>query len=199
MKHSLKLATTGLVLAAFLTACGNTSDGETPADLVAVTDAESSDPWARYTPWDSDGADVKTTGSGLEYIELAEGSSCDGGPTGADRAVVHYEGRLAKDGTVFDSSLGRGEAIEFPANGVIKGWTETLGLMCPGDDWLIYLPADLAYGDSPRPGGPIGPGDALVFRVVLLADIAEGDWNGSNFEYVRAEKVEEESTLPLED
>ena len=53
--------------------------------------------------------------------------------------------------------------------------------MCPGDDWMVYLPSDIAYGDNPRPGGPIKPGDDLIFRVILLAQVAEEDWSGESF------------------
>ena len=168
----------GLTLA--LTACGNgeRSGPNSGAEKPAVN---GSDPWTTYASpaWDHDRPEVQKTDSGIEYIVLASGPACDGGPTVGDRAIVHYEGRL-EDGTVFDSSLSRGRAIDFPANGVIKGWTETLSLMCPGDDWMIYLPSDLAYGERGA-GGDIGPNTDLLFRVILLADIAEGDWSGDNF------------------
>ncbi len=109
-------------------------------------------------------AGVKTTNSGLQYKVLKKGT---GNKPGADDTVkVHYEGRLI-DGTVFDSSIQRGEPVSFPVNGVIAGWTEALQLMSEGDKWQLFIPSALAYG----PGGnrSIGPNEVLVFDVELLA------------------------------
>lgn len=120
-----------------------------------------------HLPWDSDAQAVQTTDSGLEYIVLSEGDADGASPTARDRVTVMYEGRLARTGEIFDSSYARGEPASFPLGGVIAGWTEGLQLMSVGDDYLFYIPADLAYGDNPRPGGIIRPGDDLVFRVEL--------------------------------
>lgn len=102
--------------------------------------------------------------SGLQYrvVEQGEGVS----PAVTDRVSVHYEGRLV-DGTVFDSSLERGEPAVFPVAGVISGWTEALQLMSEGAKWEIFLPADLAYGERGAPP-VIGPNAVLVFDVQLL-------------------------------
>ena len=81
--------------------------------------------------------------------------------------TVHYEGRLF-DGTVFDSSLKRGEPATFPVGGVIAGWTEALQLMPVGSKWQLFIPADLAYGENGA-GNVIQPNSALVFDVELLA------------------------------
>ncbi len=78
---------------------------------------------------------------------------------------VHYEGKLL-DGTVFDSSVARGEPIEFGLNQVIAGWTEGVQLMVEGEKTRFYIPADLAYGD--RAAGKIPPGSVLIFDVELL-------------------------------
>lgn len=107
---------------------------------------------------------VKTTASGLQYKIITEGKGPK--PTANDEVQVHYAGRLT-DGTEFDSSIKRGEPVNFPVNGVIAGWTEALQLMPEGSKWEIYIPSDLAYG----PGGTgdvIGPNAALVFEVELL-------------------------------
>ena len=140
----------------WLSACSpaGTGSSSTVARMDATPAEDPANPWATFASpeWDHDSEAVHKTDTGLEYIVLAAGADCESGPTGGDRAIVHYKGRLT-DGTVFDSSLSRGQAIEFPANRVISGWTEALGMMCPGDDWMVYLPSDLAYGDSPRPGG----------------------------------------------
>lgn len=108
--------------------------------------------------------EVKTTESGLQYEVLKSGEGAT--PTDTDEVKVHYHGTLP-DGSVFDSSVDRGEPINFAVTGVIKGWTEALKMMKVGDKWKIYVPADLAYGD--RGAGPkIGPNQALIFEVDLL-------------------------------
>jgi peptidylprolyl isomerase len=112
-------------------------------------------------------AGVKTTKSGLQYEVLAEGPSGGKSPTDANKVSVHYEGRLI-DGSVFDSSIARGEPIEFPLARVIPGWTEGVQLMSEGDKFRFYIPPALAYGEQGTPGGPIGPNEALVFDVELL-------------------------------
>ena len=107
---------------------------------------------------------VKTTASGLQYIVLKEGNG--DAPTATSRVKVHYHGTLT-DGTVFDSSVDRGEPTEFGVNQVIKGWTEGLQLMKPGAKYKFFIPQDLAYGAQQR-GATIKPFSALVFDVELL-------------------------------
>ncbi len=109
-------------------------------------------------------AGVVVTKSGLQYEVLKEGKGPKPGPEATVR--VHYHGTLV-DGTVFDSSVQRGEPIEFPVNGVIAGWTEALQLMAVGSKWKLYIPQDLAYG-ARGAGGVIGPYATLVFEVDLL-------------------------------
>lgn len=102
--------------------------------------------------------------SGLQYQILKEGDGPK--PTAADKVKTHYHGTLI-DGTVFDSSVERGQPISFPVGGVIKGWTEALQLMPVGSKWRLFIPSDLAYGE--RQAGPkIGPNSALIFDVELL-------------------------------
>lgn len=108
-------------------------------------------------------ANVETTASGLQYEVLASGNGATPGP--ADLVTTHYHGTFI-DGRVFDSSVERGEPLEFPVNGVISGWTEALQLMQVGDKWKLYVPSDLAYG--PRGSGAIGPDETLIFEVELL-------------------------------
>lgn len=103
--------------------------------------------------------------SGLQYEVLEEGIGEY--PSSTDKVRTHYHGTLI-DGTVFDSSVERGEPIAFPVNGVIKGWQEALQLMKVGSKWKLYVPYDLAYGD--RAAGPaIKPFSTLIFEVELLA------------------------------
>lgn len=108
--------------------------------------------------------DVKTTASGLQYKIIKAGTGAK--PGLEDTVKVHYHGTLV-DGTVFDSSIERGEPISFPVNGVIKGWTEALQMMPTGSEWELYIPASLAYGEEGT-RGKIGPNAALIFKVQLL-------------------------------
>jgi len=108
---------------------------------------------------------VKTTDSGLQYKVLTAGTGKK--PAASDTVRVHYRGTLL-DGTEFDSSYKRGQPATFGVTQVIKGWVEALQLMQVGGKWKLWIPAELAYGDNPRPGGPIKPGHLLVFEVELL-------------------------------
>lgn len=124
-------------------------------------------PFEQYLPWDAEGKDVKSAEGGLQYVVLNEGAKSGKSPIATDRVSVNYDGRTAA-GEKFDSSFDRGEPVSFKLNQVIPGWTQGLQLMSEGDDYLFYIPTALAYGDHPRPGSVIKPGDDLVFRVQLL-------------------------------
>ena len=108
---------------------------------------------------------VITTESGLQYEVLSSGNGKK--PNAEDKVTVHYHGMLT-DGTVFDSSVDRGEPASFPVNGVIPGWVEGLQLMSVGDKWKLTIPSNLAYGERGA-GGVIGPGETLIFEVELLS------------------------------
>jgi len=109
-------------------------------------------------------ADAQKTASGLASKVLQKGTGTEK-PNAWDKVKVHYTGWMT-NGKMFDSSVQRGQPAEFPLNGVIKGWTEGLQLMVVGEKRRFWIPADLAYGDTPRrPGGPSG---TLVFDVELL-------------------------------
>lgn len=110
-------------------------------------------------------AEIKTTESGLQYEVISEGSGNK--PSGQDNVKVHYHGTLI-DGTVFDSSVNRGEPATFGVHQVIPGWTEALQLMNAGSKYRLYIPQNLAYGAHPHPGGAIKPFMALIFDVELL-------------------------------
>ncbi len=107
---------------------------------------------------------VVTLPSGLQYKIITEGTGAK--PQLTDKVKVHYHGTLI-NGTVFDSSVDRGEPISFPVNGVIAGWTEALQLMPVGSKWELYIPYDLAYGERGA-GQQIGPFSTLIFQVELL-------------------------------
>nr|WP_086938953.1 FKBP-type peptidyl-prolyl cis-trans isomerase [Thaumasiovibrio occultus] len=107
---------------------------------------------------------VITTESGLQYKVLQAGTGSVH-PKATDVVEVHYHGTLI-DGTVFDSSVERGEPTKFPLNRVISGWTEGLQYMVEGEKVRFFIPADLAYGN--RRAGSIKPGSTLIFDVELL-------------------------------
>ena len=108
---------------------------------------------------------VITTASGLQYEVLTNGTGAT--PIETDQVTVHYHGTLV-DGTVFDSSIERGQPATFPVNGVIPGWVEALQLMNIGSKYKLYIPSDLAYGERGA-GGSIGPNETLIFEVELLS------------------------------
>lgn len=112
---------------------------------------------------------VQTTESGLQYEVITAVESGDS-PSATDQVKVHYHGTLT-DGTVFDSSVERGEPAQFPVNRVISGWIEALQLMKVGEKWKLFIPAELAYGaTSPSPAIPAN--SALVFEVEMLEIVA---------------------------
>ncbi len=102
--------------------------------------------------------------SGLQFQVLKEGEGEM--PKATDKVRCHYHGTLI-DGTVFDSSVERGQPADFPVNGVIQGWVEALQLMSTGSKWKLFIPSELAYGQQGA-GGAIGPNTALIFDVELL-------------------------------
>ncbi len=107
---------------------------------------------------------VEQTTSGLQYMVLKEGTGAKPGPT--DLVTVHYTGKLL-DGTVFDSSVQRGEPATFPLDKVIPGWTEGLQLMSEGSKYRLFIPSELAYG-SKGSGDKILPNATLIFDVELI-------------------------------
>ena len=108
---------------------------------------------------------VKETASGLQYLVLQEGKGEH--PTATSKVTVHYTGKLI-DGTVFDSSVERGEPITFGLNQVIPGWTEGLQLMTPGSKYRLFIPYNLGYGENGA-GGMIPGGATLIFDVELIS------------------------------
>jgi len=107
---------------------------------------------------------VITTATGLQYKVLKAGTGKT--PTTTNNVTVHYTGKLI-DGTIFDSSVQRGQPASFSLTQVISGWTEALQLMKEGDKWMLYIPYDLAYGERGQ-GGQIPPYAALIFEVELI-------------------------------
>jgi FKBP-type peptidyl-prolyl cis-trans isomerase len=106
---------------------------------------------------------VKVTKSGLQYQVITEGTGKI--PSKSDTVKAHYSGTLI-NGEKFDSSYDRGQPAEFPVQGVIAGWSEALQMMKVGSKWKLFVPPDLGYGASGRPGIP--PNSVLVFEVELV-------------------------------
>jgi len=119
---------------------------------------------AEFLAANKNNAGVVETVSGLQYLVLQKGEGTSH-PTATDKVKVHYHGTLI-DGTVFDSSVSRGQPISFGLNQVISGWTEGVQLMVVGDKFRFFIPANLAYGN--RAAGKIQPGSTLIFDVELL-------------------------------
>ena len=133
-------------------------------ERMAALNDESAKAGAKFLADNAKRDGVTTTDSGLQYevVKQAEGAQ----PKATDSVTVHYQGTLI-DGSVFDSSIERGEPVEFPVGGVIPGWVEGLQLMTVGSKYKFYIPSDLAYGaQSPTPAIPAN--SALIFEVELL-------------------------------
>jgi len=182
MKHHLMAALAALTLAA----CGGNGSDATNSKIAEVGDGSAACPASEvisdialyrndhpaalndFAAWHAENGKrdgVVTTESGLQYQVVKKGASNGPSPVGSQIIKVNYHG-FFPNGEVFDSSYERGEAIEFPANGVIKGWIEGLGLMKPCDAWTLYVPGNLAYG--PRGRGGIPPNATLGFHVQLI-------------------------------
>jgi peptidylprolyl isomerase/FKBP-type peptidyl-prolyl cis-trans isomerase FklB len=120
---------------------------------------------AAFLATNAHAAGVRTTPSGLEYRILRSGPASGLRPKPADEVKVDYEGKLT-DGEVFDSSYARGAPAVMTVRDLVPGWREALQLMRPGDEWQIWLPAKLGYGD--KGAGPIPPGAVLEFKLELI-------------------------------
>ena len=112
---------------------------------------------------------VVTLPDGLEYKIITSGPADGAKPQLSDEVKVHYEGKLLS-GQVFDSSFARGEPADLPLQNLIPAWVEALQIMRPGDEWMLYVPAALGYGD--QAAGPIPPDSVLVFRIRLIGVLA---------------------------
>ena len=147
------------------TGCDNKSTAnEDDTDTVAIPENVNKRDGKRFLEENAKKEGVVTTESGLQYFVVKEGN--DVHPTATDEVTVHYTGKLI-NGTVFDSSVERGEPATFALNQVIKGWTEGLQLMGEGAVYRFFIPYDLAYGEKGA-GGTIPPYSTLIFDVELI-------------------------------
>jgi len=150
-----------------LPGCGDESNGKTVNDPVApgVSPAAANKKQGEeFLAANAKKEGVKTLPSGLQYVVLKEGTGKK--PQATDEVEVHYHGTLI-DGTVFDSSVDRGEPANFPVNRVIPGWVESLQLMKEGAKWRVFIPSKLAYRQRGAPP-KIGPNETLIFEIELL-------------------------------
>ena len=112
---------------------------------------------------------VITLPDGLQYKIVTSGPASGVKPQASDEVKVDYEGKLAS-GAVFDSSFARGVPADLPLQGLIPAWVEALQMMRPGDEWILYVPPALGYGDQGQ--GPIPGGAVLIFRIKLIGVLA---------------------------
>ena len=168
MKKVLLIATAALSIMGMASCSGNSTSSEETTDMVTSADSiEIKDNLTLGREFLAENAkndSVVQTESGLQYMVLKEGTGAKPGPT--DIVTVHYTGKLL-DGTVFDSSVERGEPATFPLDKVIAGWTEGLQLMSEGSEYRLFIPSELAYG-SKGAGDDILPNATLIFDVQLI-------------------------------
>jgi peptidylprolyl isomerase/FKBP-type peptidyl-prolyl cis-trans isomerase FklB len=148
-----------LILAAFLSLMAGAC-ATVPADAAPPETAPGPDFLLRNAA----AKNVETTPSGLQYFVLRSGPSDGRQPVGSDAVTFHYEGKLVT-GETFDSSYERGSPLTGPVDGFVPGFTEALKLMRPGDEWVVWIPPALGYGD--RASGPIPANSVLRFRLAL--------------------------------
>ena len=168
MKKILSFAIAALLLAG-MASCNNTNKetSETIEETTPDNGQEIKDNLTmgrEFLEQNAKNDSVVQTESGLQYMVLKEGTGAKPGPT--DEVTVHYTGKLI-DGTVFDSSVERGEPATFPLDKVIPGWTEGLQLMSEGAKYRLFIPSELAYG-SKGAGDDILPNSTLIFDVELI-------------------------------
>lgn len=132
----------------------------------ARKDADTPDAGKAFLIQNAHAPGIHVTASGLQYRILQSGPADGLRPKPADEVKVHYEGKLL-DGTIFDSSYQRGVPAVMTVRDLVPGWVEALQLMRPGDQWLLYVPPALGYGE--KGAGPIPPNSVLVFKLELIA------------------------------
>ena len=160
-----------LALIGPLAACHKAGAQEDPA--AAAADAQKNQSaGAAFLAKNAKAPGVVVLPSGLQYKVMRSGPAGGAHPAAGDEVRVHYEGTLL-DGTVFDSTFKTGQPAVMPLQGLVPGWMEALPLMRPGDEWVLYVPASLGYGDNGA-GGVIPPGATLVFRLQLLGVLPQG-------------------------
>ena len=158
------LATLAVALLPLLAACNRAGAQDVPADPAQVEAAKRAGD--AFLAKNAKAPGVVVPPSGLQYRVLRAGPAAGPHPALGDEITVHYEGKLV-DGKVFDSTLSTGQPAVMPLDHLVPGWMEALPLMRPGDEWELYLPPSLGYGDRGA-GAAIPPGAVLIFKLQLL-------------------------------
>jgi len=166
----VRLGASALVGVALFSACGDDDATVTPVPTSAKGAAQTSTPAPATSPTAATKGAIKlenptVTPSGLQYTDQVVGTGAS--PRMDQQVTVHYTGKLASNGTVFDSSVQRGQPATFPMNGVIKGFSEGLSTMKVGGKRTVFIPSSLGYGTSGT--GPIPPNADLVFEIELIS------------------------------
>ena len=156
-----------ILAAGLLSACGG-DQKVPPAELAASAAAAKA-----YMTKNAAAEGIQTLPSGLHYKIVRSGPPAGIRPQKSDEVKVHYEGKLAADGRIFDSSYERGAPAAMPLRALIPAWVEALQLMRPGDEWVLYVPPALGYGEEGAGGGEIPPNSVLIFRIELI-DVLPG-------------------------
>jgi len=167
MKKALVMALAALLMTGMASCNSNTSSSESTEETTPDYGQQIKDNKTlgrEFMEQNAQNDSVVQTKSGMQYIVVKEGNGAKPGPE--DTVTVHYTGKLI-DGTVFDSSVERGEPATFPLNKVIPGWTEGLQLMSEGSEYRLFIPSELAYG-SKGAGDQILPNSTLIFDVQLI-------------------------------
>ena len=167
MKKALVMALAALLMTGMASCNSNTSSSESTDETTPDYGQQIKDNKTlgrEFMEQNAKNDSVVQTKSGMQYIVVKEGNGAKPGPE--DTVTVHYTGKLI-DGTVFDSSVERGEPATFPLNKVIPGWTEGLQLMSEGSEYRLFIPSELAYG-SKGAGDQILPNSTLIFDVQLI-------------------------------
>ena len=167
MKKALVMALAALLMTGMASCNSNTSSSESTEETTPDYGQQIKDNTTlgrEFMEQNAKNDSVVQTKSGMQYIVVKEGNGAKPGPE--DTVTVHYTGKLI-DGTVFDSSVERGEPATFPLNKVIPGWTEGLQLMSEGSEYRLFIPSELAYG-SKGAGDQILPNSTLIFDVQLI-------------------------------
>ncbi|CAN5298775.1 hypothetical protein BH09PSE2_BH09PSE2_10380 [soil metagenome] len=162
-----------LALAVFAAAAPAVSACKAKGPDVAQMKAASDPSQTRFLTNNAKAPGVVTLPSGLQYEVVKSGPAAGPHPKSGDEIKVHYEGTLI-DGTVFDSTFKSGNPSVLELDGLVQAWQEALPLMRPGDEWFLYVPAKLGYGDRGA-GGVIPPGATLIFRMQLLGVLSHGE------------------------
>lgn len=147
--------------------CGATATTSEQAQETAADEIVTIDETPAAVVINVDTTGYTTTASGLKYKKVSGPATTGKHPQATSTVKVHYTGKHL-NGETFDSSVDRGEPIDFPLNRVIPGWTEGVQLMGVGDKYQFIIPSALAYGPQGTPGGPIAPDEDLYFEVELL-------------------------------